>query len=237
MAASMRRRSSIGIGAVDSAIALFMTLRPSGAGSDNLTTFVGKTLRPFADLVLLRTRRGWRGPDFRHQALLCSALSFLPRRAICGTAAGAGSDRNLPADFDDLLARQSEIIGDVRSVALHSGEQHFLPMRQSRPALAVQHDLVADIIHDIVEPYVAALLMRLAQQTGNVRPLHEAEMGGEPPKILALLSHGHQLRPMHARPRLGQHAQHHDIFVQRPVLLEVPQHDRRNTARTAGEEY
>ncbi len=48
------------------------------------------------------------------------------RRRPSGGAArlilGDNSDRNLTADFDDLLARQAKIVGDVRRVPAHGGE-------------------------------------------------------------------------------------------------------------------
>jgi hypothetical protein len=37
------------------------------------------------------------------------------------------SDCDLPADFDDAVARKSEEIADVHGVSLHRGEESLLP--------------------------------------------------------------------------------------------------------------
>ena len=36
------------------------------------------------------------------------------------------SDRNLAADFDDILTRKPEEVADVHGVSLHRGKQSFL---------------------------------------------------------------------------------------------------------------
>src|SRR5580704_17829842 len=144
---------------------------------------------------------------------------------------------NLPADLDDLLAWQPEIVRDVGGVAQHGGEQSFLPMRQRRAAFLVQDDFVADIIDHVVEPDPAALLRRLMHQARNIGPLHEAEMRRHPPEILAFLGDRHQFGPKHPRPRFGEHAQHQNMLVQRPVLFEMPQHHRRHAVGRAGEKH
>jgi hypothetical protein len=59
------------------------------------------------------------------------------------------SDRDLAADFDNLIARQVEIIRHVGGVALHEGEQLLLPAREAPAVLALGHRLVSHEIRHV----------------------------------------------------------------------------------------
>jgi hypothetical protein len=61
------------------------------------------------------------------------------------------SDRNLSADFDDVVARKPEEIADVHGVSLHRGEESLLPSGYARPVLPVNDRFVANIVGDVVE--------------------------------------------------------------------------------------
>ena len=67
------------------------------------------------------------------------------------------SDRNLPADFDDVVARKPEEIADVHGVSLHRGEESLLPSGYAHPVLPMNDRFVANIVGDIVEIEGAAL--------------------------------------------------------------------------------
>ena len=92
-------------------------------------------------------------------------------------------------------------------------------MRQFRTALAVQDNLMTDIIGYVFEHNAAASLVCLFHQVGNVGTLHETETRRHAPEILAFAHHRHQIWPMHPRPGFGKHAQRHEPLMQRPVLL------------------
>ena len=49
--------------------------------------------------------------------------------STCSSLSEPGSDRDFPADFDDRIHRQPEVLGQVGGVALHKREQC---LRQSR---------------------------------------------------------------------------------------------------------
>src|SRR5262249_10542533 len=90
--------------------------------------------------------------------------------------------RNLPADLDDLFGWQSEIVGNVRSVAHHGREDALLPMWHRRPMAAVQNALMPDIIGDVVESDRAATLLCFFKQAGD---LAGCDYETSPPKIPA----------------------------------------------------
>src|SRR6185437_2637708 len=139
-------------------------------------------------------------------------------------------DRNLPADLDDLVARQAEEVADMDRVALHHRKELLLPARQAHAILAVDHGFVADIISDVVEIDGAAERSAHRKQLRNMRPLHEAELRFRAPEIRHdLLQHD---APAGRDPghREHFHPQHEQVLVQRTVMLDMPSHHRRDTA-------
>ena len=53
-------------------------------------------------------------------------------------------------DFNNVVGRQPEVVGDVNGVALHRGEERLFPCRQSLPVPAADDRLVADVIGDVL---------------------------------------------------------------------------------------
>ena len=69
--------------------------------------------------------------------------------SACSRLSHRGSDRDFPADFDDRIHWQSEVLGQVGRVAVHEREQCLCQSRYGFVAFAVHDGLVTDIIGDV----------------------------------------------------------------------------------------
>src|ERR1700722_1333692 len=76
-------------------------------------------------------------------------------------------NRDLPANFDDRIGGQSEIIAHVHRVALHEGIDRLNPMRQSLGIVPRHHGLMADKIRHIRQIDIAAVSMGVVQKRRN----------------------------------------------------------------------
>ena len=96
--------------------------------------------RQFSNSVALGAKRTFSEPRLPNRI-----YEYAPR------SLKGNSNRNLAADLDHLLARQAEIVGDVRRISDHGREQRLLPVRQRRAVAAVQNVFVTDIVGHVVE--------------------------------------------------------------------------------------
>src|SRR3984893_8875821 len=146
------------------------------------------------------------------------------------------SDRDLPAYFDDAVAWKTEEIADVHGVSLHHGEECLLPLSQTLPVAPVNDRFAGDVIGDVVGIEGAALLARLSQEGRNVWPLHESIARRRAPEIGGHLNRRQALGLLDPRDGFRHDPENEQMIVQGPVVLDVPDHDRRGVTQGPGKE-
>ena len=124
----------------------------------------------------------------------------------------------------------------MRSVSLHSGEEHLLPRSQSLPVAPMNDGFTGDIISDVIGIEEAALQMRLSQERRNIRSLHEPIVRRRAQKLGATSvvdKRSDSLIPWNGF-RHGPESK--QMFVQGLVVLDMPNHDWRHVRYRSSEE-
>src|SRR5258708_34870363 len=106
-------------------------------------------------------------------------------------------------------------------------------MWQRLTILAMDDRLMPHIISHVIKADHASAGVRLAQEGGDVRALHEAVAGAGTPEVGGDLVDGEPPGASDPRHRLDLDGQYEQPFVQRPVVFEVPDQYRRGGALRA----
>src|SRR5260370_25371582 len=106
-------------------------------------------------------------------------------------------------------------------------------MRQRLAILAMDNRLMPYVVSHVIEADHASAGVRLAQEGGDVRALHEAVAGAGTPEVGCDLVDGEPRGASDPGDRLDLDGQYEQPFVQRPVVLEVPDQHRRGVALRA----
>jgi hypothetical protein len=147
------------------------------------------------------------------------------------------SDRDLAADFDNLIVRQVEIVRHMGGVALHEGEQLLLPAWQAPAVLAPGHRLVSHIVGHVGEIDGAAVLLELRQQARSIRPLHESVAHAGAPEARGLLRDGRALCVGNPGHRVDLRCDGENVLLQGAVVADLPSQQWRRVAHGSGEEH
>src|ERR1700730_12797145 len=147
------------------------------------------------------------------------------------------SNRNLPSDLYDLVARQAEEIAYVSRVALHRGENALLPVGQSPAVLPCHHGFVTDIIGHVAEIDGTAPRLAGKQEGWNIRTLHEPVARRPTPEIPRNFRDRNPLARCEPRDRQDLDPQNEEVLMQGPIVLDVPDHHGGRTLRLSGQEH
>src|SRR5580700_1133593 len=135
-------------------------------------------------------------------------------------------NRDLPSDHHDAIARQPEEIADVDGVSLHHDIQGFLPFGHSSSIVARDDRAVADVVDHITKVEGVVLQAGLFEHGRNIRLFHKAEPRRSTPIIWLYFFHEKALRILDPRYRLGNGIHDEQIFLQSPIVFDMPDHHR-----------